>query len=227
MRRFESMLRRFDAVRIDHFLGFNRAWAVSARSKTARKGDWLPGPRQELFDAVKKAIGKLPVIAEDLGIVTRESLALRDKLKFPGMRVMQFGFGSGGEYHLPHNYPRRCVAYTGTHDNDTTVGWFQKLAKLNGRAPAPAAHEREKAIKYLNVRDSRQIHWDMIRAAMLSPADTVIFPLQDLLGLGTHARMNIPGVVENNWRWRFSDRDLKTSIAHKLKELTILSDRSS
>ena len=225
VRRFESMLSRFDAVRIDHFLGFNRAWAVAASARTARKGTWLPGPREELFNAVNTAIGRVPVIAEDLGAVTKEALALRDRFRFPGMRVMQFGFGAGGEFNLPHNYPRRCVVYTGTHDNDTAVGWFRNLNRLNGRAPAPVSAERDKALKYLNVRDVKQIHWDMIRAAMLSPADTVIFPLQDVLGLGTEARMNVPGVAENNWRWRFDDGDLTPSLAMKLKEFSALSDR--
>ncbi len=225
VRRFKSMLHRFDAVRIDHFLGFNRAWAVPARARTARTGHWLPGPREELFNAVTKAIGKVPVIAEDLGAVTKEALALRDKFRFPGMRVMQFGFGVGGESNLPHHYPRRCVAYTGTHDNDTAVGWFNNLARLNGRAPASVSAEREKAMKYLNVRDAKQIHWDMIRAAMLSPADTVIFPVQDILGLGGEARMNVPGVAENNWRWRFGERDLTPAIARRLRELADISDR--
>src|SRR5205823_9052734 len=124
VRRFESMFHRFDAVRIDHFLGFNRAWAVPAGAATARRGKWLRGPGDDLFRAVRRAIGKVSIIAEDLGAVTTEAIRLRDRWKFPGMRVMQFGFGSGGEYHLPHNFPRRCVAYTGTHDNDTAVGWF-------------------------------------------------------------------------------------------------------
>jgi 4-alpha-glucanotransferase len=225
VRRFQSMLQRFDAVRIDHFLGFHRAWAVPARAKTARHGTWLPGPGAELFRAVTRAIGKVPVIAEDLGVVTKEAIALRDRFRFPGMRVMQFGFGPGGQYNLPHEYPRRCVAYTGTHDNDTAVGWFQHLARLNGRAPEPVSWEREKALKYLNVRDVREIHWDMIRAIMLSPADTVVFPVQDVLGLGTKARMNVPGVAENNWRWRLKDGQLSPPHAHRLKELVELSDR--
>jgi 4-alpha-glucanotransferase len=227
VKRFQSMLHRFDAVRIDHFLGFNRVWAVPATARTARSGTWMPGPREEIFNAVIKAIGKVPVIAEDLGSVTKEALALRDKFRFPGMRVMQFGFGPGGQENLPHNYPRRCVAYTGTHDNDTTVGWFRSLASLNGRAPEPISRERDKALKYLNVRDVKQIHWDMIRAAMISPADTVIFPVQDILGLGSEARMNVPGVAENNWRWRLRERDLTPDIAEKLREFTVISDRSS
>jgi 4-alpha-glucanotransferase len=225
VRRFESMLDRFDAVRIDHFLGFHRAWAVPARARNARKGTWLPGPGETLFRSVSKAIGNVPVIAEDLGAVTPEAEKLRDKFKYPGMRVMQFGFGAGGEYHLPHNYPRRCVAYTGTHDNETAAGWFARLAASNGHLPH-AKHERTKALRYLNARGGRDIHWAMIRAAMMSSADTVIFPVQDILGLGAEARMNVPGQAQNQWRWRLDDDMLKPAVAHHLKELTELSDRN-
>jgi 4-alpha-glucanotransferase len=225
VKRFESMLHRFDAVRIDHFLGFQRAWAVPAGAKTARKGTWLPGPGDDLFRAVRRAIGKVPVIAEDLGAVTPQALRLRDRWKFPGMRVMQFGFGEGGEYHLPHTFPSRCVAYTGTHDNETIAGWFAELARRNGHPGAPQAQTREKAMRYLNCRDAKQIHWAMIRSAMLSVADTVIFPVQDVLGLGAEARMNVPGVAEKQWRWRLDEGTLTPAVAKKLKELTDLSDR--
>jgi 4-alpha-glucanotransferase len=225
VKRFQSMMHRFEAVRIDHFLGFHRAWAVPARAKTARKGKWLPGPREELFAAVNKAMGKVPVIAEDLGAVTDEALALRDKFKYPGMRVIQFGFGEGGQYHLPHNFPRRCVAYTGTHDNDTAVGWFKQLAQSNGHVKSQKAKERHKAMRYLGVRDAREIHWAMIKSAMLSPAETVIFPVQDVLGLGAEARMNVPGEAENQWRWRLRAGALTRESAKRLKELTELSDR--
>jgi 4-alpha-glucanotransferase len=225
VRRFESMMHRFDAVRIDHFLGFNRAWAVPARARTAREGKWLRGPGDDLFRAVRRAIGKVPVIAEDLGAVTTEAIRLRDRWKFPGMRVMQFGFGEGGGYHLPHNYPRRCVAYTGTHDNDTIHGWFKSLAERNGHPGAPSSAERRKAVRYLDVRDAKQIHWAMIRSAMLSPADLVVFQVQDILGLGAEARMNVPGVAAGQWRWRLDDDALTGSAARRLKDLVHLSDR--
>ena len=225
VKRFQSMMQRFDAVRIDHFLGFHRAWGVPARARTARKGSWLQGPRDDLFRAVNKVMGKVPIIAEDLGAVTDEAMALRDKFKYPGMRVMQFGFGAGGQYHLPHNFPRRCVAYTGTHDNDTVVGWFHQLALSNGHPASEKSQERTKALRYLGVRDPKSIHWAMIKSAMLSPAETVIFPVQDVLGLGADARMNVPGVAENQWRWRLRDGVLKPAVAHRLKELTELSDR--
>jgi len=137
------------------------------------------------------------------------------------MRVMQFGFGDGGEYHLPHTYTSRAVAYTGTHDNDTTVGWFKSLSSRNGQTIG----ERRKVLDYLSARGARDVHWQMIRSAMLSVADTVIFPVQDLLGLGNGARMNVPGIAENNWRWRMRDGALTPAIAEKLKGLTELSDR--
>jgi 4-alpha-glucanotransferase len=225
VRRFESMLHRFDAVRIDHFLGFNRAWAVPATATTARTGKWMRGPGDDLFRAVRRAIGRISIIAEDLGAVTTQALKLRDRWKFPGMRVMQFGFAPGGEYHLPHNFPRRCVAYTGTHDNDTAAGWFASLAQRNGHPGAPSSDERRKAVRYLNLRDPKQIAWAMIRAAMLSPADTVIFPVQDLLALGAEGRMNVPGVADGQWRWRLREGALTDTTARKLRELTELSDR--
>ena len=219
--RFESMMHRFDAVRIDHFLGFNRAWAVPARANTARHGKWLAGPGDELFRAVRQALGPVPIIAEDLGAVTDEAMRLRDRWKIPGMRVLQFGFGPGGQYHLPHFYPRRSVAYSGTHDNQTAVGWFKSLAAPNGHIRP----ERAKAIGYLNLRDRKQVHWQMIRAAMLSAADTVIFPVQDVLGLGDEARMNVPGVPIGQWRWRLRAGQLRLAEARRLRELVLLSDR--
>jgi 4-alpha-glucanotransferase len=137
------------------------------------------------------------------------------------MRVMQFGFGAGGEYHLPHTYNPRVVAYTGTHDNDTTVGWFQTLASRNGQA----RDKHDKVIQYVGARGAGDIHWAMIKSAMLSVADTVIFPVQDVLGLDNRARMNTPGVEANNWRWRMRPGALTPAIAAKLKGLTELSDR--
>ncbi|MEA2708888.1 MAG: 4-alpha-glucanotransferase [Phycisphaerales bacterium] len=221
VRRFQSVLHHFDAARIDHFLGFYQAWHVPARAKTAKSGRYVAGPRDAIFRAVRSSLGNVSIIAEDLGNVVPGALALRDRWRFPGMRVMQFGFGPGGEHHLPHTYTSRAVAYTGTHDNDTTVGWFKNLAARNGQARA----EHEKVVNYLDFRGPRDIHWAMIKSAMLSVADTVIFPVQDILGLGNEARMNVPGIAENNWRWRMSDRALTPALAATLKGLTELSDR--
>ncbi len=224
--RFASMLSRFDGVRIDHFLGFLRTWGVPAGAKTARRGTWLPGPHKAIFDALKRALGDVPIIAEDLGALTPEAEALRDRCKFPGMRVIQFGFGPGGDYHLPHRYPRHSVAYTGTHDNNTSAGWFAELAQRSvDPASAPAAEVR-KAMRYLNAKSASSVPKDMIRAVMGSVADTVIFPLQDVLGLGADARMNVPGAAEENWRWRVPPGKLTAPVAARLRAMTELFDRA-
>jgi 4-alpha-glucanotransferase len=221
VRRFRSMLRNFDAVRIDHFLGFYQAWAVPAHARNAKSGRYVPGPADDIFRAVHDALGDVSIIAEDLGHVVPAALALRDRWGMPGMRVMQFGFGDGGQYHLPHTYNARVVAYTGTHDNDTTVGWFKNLSSRNGQA----RDQRDKVVRYVGARGVGDIHWAMIKSAMLSVADTVIFPAQDILGLDNRARMNVPGIEANNWRWRMRDGALTPAIAKKLKGLTELSDR--
>jgi 4-alpha-glucanotransferase len=221
VRRFRSMLHNFDAVRIDHFLGFYQAWAVPARAATAKAGRYVPGPADDIFRAVRRALGDVPIIAEDLGHVVPGALALRDRWGLPGMRVMQFGFGPEGQYHLPHTYDPRVVAYTGTHDNDTTVGWFKSLASGNGQA----REQRDKVIQYVGARGAGNVHWAMIKSAMLSVADTVIFPVQDVLGLDNRARMNTPGVEAHNWRWRMRAGALTPALARRLKGLTELSDR--
>ena len=217
--RFAAIFRLFDAVRIDHFLGFNRLWQIPARSLSAANGKWIEGPGIGLFTALRDALGNMPIIAEDLGLLTRDAEILRDRFRFPGMRIMQFGFGSSS-YHLPHSFPKRCVAYTGTHDNDTIVGWFEKLKpralKKEFRTVCP--RELARTLSYLN-SDGRDIHWAFIRSLMNSVADTVIFPVQDILGLGSDARMNIPGTAEGNWRWRISTGRLTDEVAAKLKGL--------
>ena len=223
--RFESMMRRFDGVRIDHFLGFNRTWGVPRGAKTARRGTWLAGPRKTIFDAVRRALGDVPIIAEDLGAVTPEASALRDACGFPGMRVMQFGFGPGGDFHLPHRYPRHCVAYTGTHDNNTTAGWFAELGKRNGHASSSQRAEREKAMRYLKAGAPAAVPWEMIRTVMMSVADTVIVPVQDVLGLGAEARMNVPGTADANWTWRLPPGKLTPALAARLRQLAELYDR--
>ena len=224
--RFASMMRRFDGVRIDHFLGFLRAWAVPAGAKTARRGTWLPGPGGAVFDAVRKELGDVAIIAEDLGVLTPQAAALRDKMRFPGMRVMQFGFGRGGEYHLPHRYPRRAVAYTGTHDNNTTAGWFADLVQRNGHVGSALSAERDKALEYLEANTASRVPWQMIRAAMASVADTVIFPVQDLLALGQEARMNVPGIAAGQWQWRLPAGKLTSALASRLRRMTELYERT-
>jgi 4-alpha-glucanotransferase len=206
--RFRAMLTQVDIVRLDHFIGFTRYWEVPAGESTAIHGRWLPGPGEALFFAVEKALGKLPIIAEDLGVVTPQVEALRDQFEFPGMKTIQFAFTGPGNPFLPHNYARNYVVYTGTHDNDTSLGWFQS---------APPS-ERSFARRYLG-RDGGDFAWDLIRAAMSSVADTVIIPLQDVMGLGSQARMNYPGRPAGNWGWRFGWDLLGDDQRNRLREM--------
>ena len=216
VRRFERTFRLFDAVRIDHFLGFSRVWSIPARNRTARHGQWVKSPGRELFEALRRGLGEKAVIAEDLGVLTPQAAALRDAFAFPGMRVMQFGFGGGGgdPYHRPHAYPPRCVAYTGTHDSDTVAGWLGRL----GRA------DRENALHYAG-GGADGFHLAAVRALMASAAETVIFPVQDVLGLDNRARMNVPGVAEGNWGWRLPPGALKAVHAKRLRRLAELTGR--
>ena len=215
--RFRRTFDLFDAVRIDHFLGFSRVWSIPAASPTAKGGRWVQSPGRELFSVLRRDLGERAIIAEDLGVLTPEAAALRDAFNFPGMRVVQFGFGGGGgdPYHRPHSYPPRCVAYTGTHDSDTVVGWFRKL----GRA------DRDNALDYAG-GDAGSIHQSTTRALMASAADTVIVPVQDVLGLDNRARMNMPGVAEGNWGWRLPPGALKPAHAGQLRRLAELTGRS-
>lgn len=193
VRRFERIFELFDAVRIDHFLGFTRTWSIPARAANARSGRWVKSPGAKLFAAVERKLGRRPMIAEDLGHVTSDDVLLRDSFGLAPMRVFQFGFGGepdSGE-HLPHQYPRICVAYTGTHDNNTTVGWFRRLRTST----------RRRVLTYSGGSDAAP-HLGAIRALMASPANAVIFPMQDVLGLDQRACMNVPGTLEENWRWR-------------------------
>jgi 4-alpha-glucanotransferase len=212
-RRFAKALSDFDAVRIDHFLGFYRLWAVPAKAPNAIRGKWLPVPGDQLFAALRSDVGDAPIIAEDLGSPIPQQLALRDKYKFPGMRVLQFAFGDS-EYHRPHLYPRRCVAYTGTHDNPTIAGWW---ASISGA-------EKARAAAYVG-RSSGQ-HWNFLRALFTSEAQTVIIPIQDALGLGAEHRMNVPGVEKGNWGWRMSG-PIRKSVETQLRAISEVSGRLS
>jgi 4-alpha-glucanotransferase len=199
VRRFKRVFELFDAVRIDHFLGFTRTWSIPERGKTARTGRWVKSPGFKLFTAVQRKLGRRPMIAEDLGHVTPADVRLRDSFGLASMRIFQFGFGREADSadHLPHAYSRVCVAYTGNHDNDTTVGWFRHLR--------PA--QRQRVRTYTGATDDEP-HACGIRALMASPANAVIFPMQDVLGLDTRARMNTPGTVEGNWQWRLQSLKL-------------------
>lgn len=227
IRRFKETLALFDGVRIDHFLGFHRTWHIPYGAANAKRGKWVPSPGFELFRALKRALPDAQIIAEDLGKLTPQAAKLRDTFNFPGMRVMQFGFGPGGDYHLPHRYPKRSVIYPGTHDNNTIVGWLEEL-RTSDSVPLhkSRASEYSKVLRYLN-SDGRAGHMDLIRAAMSSVADTVIFQAQDILGLDTRSRMNVPGTAEGNWRWRLREGQLAPSHAAKLREMCELYDRMS
>jgi 4-alpha-glucanotransferase len=222
--RMRSMLARFDVVRLDHFIGFERYWEIPAHEATAMNGRWVAGPGGSLFEVFEGVLGPLPLIAEDLGEVTAEVKALRDRFDLPGLKILQFAFGNDpcAPDFLPHNYPRRSVVYTGTHDNDTTWGWFHQRGgdDASERSAAQTAHERSQALAYLGARDGSEIHWDMIRMCALSIANTAIFPLQDVLGLGSESRMNRPGSASGNWEWRFDAGAISGELAARLLSLT-------
>jgi 4-alpha-glucanotransferase len=220
--RLRATLLRFDAVRLDHFIGFQRYWEIAAGEPTAVKGRWMKGPGGDFFDAVRSALGDLPLIAEDLGETTPAVYALRDRYSLPGIKILQFAFGDdpAAPTFQPHNYPRRAVVYTGTHDNDTTVGWFLDMGGADStRTAEQSQRERETALRYLGTT-GEEIHWDMIRAALASVARVALFPLQDVLGLGSEARMNRPGQARGNWTWRFEEGALAPELAARLATLT-------
>ena len=219
--RFRATFRMVDIARIDHFRGFIAAWEVPGEEETAENGSWVAVPGRELFSTLKKELGELPVIAEDLGVITPEVDALRDEFGFPGMRILQFAFGGDARNHdLPHNYVQNSVAYTGTHDNDTTVSWWMSQAGGGSTRDEPAiSHEREFCKEYLQT-DGSEINWDFIRAVWASVADTAIAPAQDLLGVGSSGRMNLPASTDGNWSWRLEDEALTESILRQLRYLT-------
>ncbi|MGI8642016.1 MAG: 4-alpha-glucanotransferase [Pyrinomonadaceae bacterium] len=219
--RIKATLKQVDIVRVDHFRGFAAAWEVPGGDKTAVNGKWVNVPGKELFNALENAIGDLPFWAEDLGVITPDVEELRDSFGFPGMRILQYAFGGDTANHdLPHNYINNSVAYTGTHDNDTTVGWFHsQTGSGSTRSDSQIRREHNFCLQYLN-SDGAEIHWDFIRAAWASVADSAIVPMQDLLGLGNEARMNLPASTNGNWNWQSSDGDFSDEIAERLKKLT-------
>ena len=224
--RVRATLTVVDIARVDHFRGFAACWEIPGGDKTAERGQWVAAPGRELFTAIRKTLGELPIIAEDLGVITPDVVALREEFGFPGMRILQFGFGSDSKnIDLPHNYVPNVVAYTGTHDNDTTVGWFRSVAgEGSTRTAEQIERERTFCLNYLNTT-GEEIHWDFIRGVLASVANTAIVPLQDLLGLGTEARMNLPNSTEGNWVWRY-ESGLTDKLAQRLKELTKLYGRN-
>jgi 4-alpha-glucanotransferase len=213
--RFRKTFALFDVVRIDHFRGFESYWEIPEDEETAVNGRWVKGPGEGFFKYLQRKLGTLPIIAEDLGIITTEVRVLCEKLGFPGMKVLQFAFNDGPENaFLPHRYGPNCVVYTGTHDNDTTRGWYEKTSN----------HERDFVRRYCKT-DGKEIQWDFIKVALESVADIAIIPFQDVIGLGSEGRMNIPGTIEGNWEWRFTWDQVGANSASRLYELSALYGR--
>ncbi len=221
VKRMERTLALYDLARIDHFRGLVAYWEIPAHEKTAINGRWVKVPTEDFFATLRSHFFNLPIIAEDLGYITAEVREVVHSLGLPGMKVLQFAFGADVPDHpyLPHNYDRNCVVYTGTHDNNTVRGWFETEAD---------AKTRERLFRYLGFEPSvATVNWAMIRVALVSIADLAILPLQDVLGLGTEARMNRPSVANGNWSWRYSNDQLSGDIIEQLKLITHIYGRAS
>jgi 4-alpha-glucanotransferase len=217
--RVRHNLKLFDLVRIDHFRGLVAYWEVPAKNRTAARGKWVPAPAGDFFHAITKKVPQSALVAEDLGFITPDVRSILDRYGFPGMRVLLFAFDSGGgsQHHAPHSYVKRDYAYTGTHDNNTIRGWYREEL---------SPESRKKIEDYIGKRvTERNIHWDLIRILMMSTAKSVVFPVQDILGLGSEARMNRPATVSGNWKWRLAPGILTRSVENKLKSLTEISGR--
>lgn len=216
MRRIDYCYRLYDTVRIDHFRGFDEYYFIPYGDTTAEFGHWEKGPGYDIFKVMKEKIGKKPVIAEDLGFLTPSVIKLVQRTGYPGMKILQFAFDSREESdYLPHNYSNNSVVYTGTHDNDTTMGWYRLLNR----------QDKGFAKRYLNIKTTKDIHWEFIRAALSSVADTAIIPIQDYLGLGTEARINTPSTLGENWKWRLKEGQLDAGLAERIRKMTKLYGR--
>jgi 4-alpha-glucanotransferase len=221
IKRFKATLQYVDLVRVDHFRGFEAYWQVPAGETTAINGEWIKAPGEAFFQTLNERLGSLPILAEDLGIITPEVEALRDRFNFPGMRILMFAFSEGSDsIHLPHHYIQNCIVYSGTHDNDTAIGWWEKASPT----------EKQFLSSYLgsaSADEIKEINWVLIRMALASVANSAIIPLQDVLGLEGRARMNDPSRIPGNWRWRYSSSDQITAEAtQRLRALTQLYSRS-
>lgn len=221
IKRLEMSLETVDVIRIDHFRGFAACWEIPYGETTAQKGKWVPTPGMEFFTAMQKHFGdSLPIVVEDLGVITPDVEELRDTFEFPGMRILQMAFGSDAcNIDLPHNYLQHSVVYTGTHDNDTSIGWFKsKAGSGSSRDQEQIEYERQRCLKYLR-SDGKNINWDFITAAFSSVSCIAIVPMQDVLGLGSTSRMNLPASQEGNWSWRMKPDALSAELESKLKDL--------
>lgn len=231
IQRIAHNLKLFDILRLDHFKGFLSYWEVSAKESTAANGRWEPGPGEDFFLSLLKYFPFLPLIVEDLGTITPDVHALRDRLEFPGMRVLQFAFGDNhnADYHKPSSYIKNCVAYSGTHDNPPFMGWLKETTQQTTQGHREGRLERKKALQYLGLtgKSSLPVHWEFIRLLMTSKANTVIIPMQDLLGLGSEARMNQPAKAHGNWKWRLLSRRINHRMIQKLSKITLSTKRDS
>jgi 4-alpha-glucanotransferase len=213
MKRFKHCFRMYDIVRIDHFRGFDEYYSIPYGSETAQNGEWQKGPGYELFDVMKKTLGRQNVIAEDLGFLTPSVYKLVKKTGFPGMKILQFAFDSREESdYLPHNYSANSIVYTGTHDNDTLLGWWESLSRK----------DKAFAKKYMNIRRDKDVTWTFIRACMASVSDTAIIPMQDYLELGKEARINTPSTLGENWKWRMAADAFTDELAERISEMSRL-----
>lgn len=227
-RRLEAALRQVDILRLDHFRGFGAYWEIPADEETAVRGRWVPAPGAALFETARQRLGKLPVVAENLGIITPDVVALMEHFDFPGMAVLQFAFDSDTRSgFLPHHYTRNLVAYTGTHDNDTMMGWWKKPPP--SQPPDEAVRARRFAHAYLHLEGvpEAELPWAFVRAIMASVAQLALFPVQDVLGLGSEARLNTPGSDRGNWAWRLPEGALDVALARRLRHLTCLYGRGA
>ena len=218
MQRLADCYAKYDVVRIDHFRGFDAYYSIPYGAPNARKGTWEPGPGYDIFAVMKEKLGEKEIIAEDLGFLTPSVIELVRKSGYPGMKILQFAFDSREESdYLPHNYTRNCVVYTGTHDNDTVLGWYGTLK----------GEDKELCDAYLNLAkcDASELHWEFIRVALSSVADLAVIPMQDYMGLGSEARINIPSTLGNNWKWRMKDGDFTKELADKIRAMTKLYGR--
>jgi 4-alpha-glucanotransferase len=217
--RVRHTLTMVDIVRIDHFRGFEAYWSVPANEPTAMNGEWVKGPGADLFRAIEAALGRLPIIAEDLGVITEEVDALRHEFGFPGMKILQFAFAmENNPKYLPHTYERNCIVYPGTHDNNTTIGWFNEAER--------SSSEKWNCLRYAG-SNGHDLAWDFIRLAWGSVADQAVACLQDVMSLGAEARMNFPSSQSGNWRWRYTPEMLTDALAARLRELTEIYGRAS
>ena len=228
--RFRACLEMFDMMRVDHFRGFEAHWEIPVGEPTATNGRWIKGPGAELFEAVSAVLGDLPIVAENLGVITPEVENIRTRFDYPGMAILQFAFSTDPQAPTfrPHNYIHHQVAYTGGHDNDTMFGWWRSGIAESTRTAAEVEKEYNDAVVYFGLsreKLDREVNWIFIREAMRSVADTVLFPAQDVLGLGSEARMNVPGTMGRNWKWRMLPGALQDEYGRRLREFADIYDR--